>query len=285
MNRKYFFPYQNVRLPHLKWLSPLFVLLLFLPSITNSQATIGNFFAVQYMKVLPSMENEFIRLETDVWQKIHKARIEKDILDGWYLYRVISPSGTNAEYNYVIIQEYDDAEKLSAHFDGYGVNYDNLLETDEIQLALRTPEICDLTYEEVWTTVDQVMTTNSNQIFKYIVVNSIKIKPDINEREYLRIEKEYWKPKYEEQIRRNMMFGWGIYTMIIPGGTERNYHWSTVDYYHNFIDYLKDTDDIMTSIHGKANADKYIAETLSKRDLLKSEIRELLEFINDSEVD
>jgi len=264
------------------WILSLFIVALISPYSSSSQTSIGNYFAVQYMKVHPSMENDFIRLETKVWHKIHAERIKKDILDGWYLYRVISPAGTNAEYNYVIVQEYDTADKLAAHFDGYGVNYSNLLESDEIQLALRTPEICDMTYEEVWTTVDQMMIPNTDQIFKYIVFNSMKMKPNVDEGEYQRMEKEYWKPMHQERMKRNEMFGWGLYTMIIPGGTERNYHWATVDYYHNFIDYLGDTDHIMNSLHGKVNAEKYLAETIAKRDLLKSEIRELVEYITDT---
>tara|TARA_B100000497_G_C7682251_1_gene412873 strand:- start:214 stop:1074 length:861 start_codon:yes stop_codon:yes gene_type:complete len=251
----------------------------------QSQTDIGNYFAIQYFKVHPSQENEFIQLHSNVWQKIHAERIENDLLDGWYLFRVIAPQGTNTEYNFLIVQEYDDAEKFSAHFDGYGVNYNNILSTNEIQHALTTNEISDMTYEEVWTTVDQIMTDNSGQIYKYSVFNSMKMKPGVDNDDYVRMEKEYWKPMHKERIRRNMMFGWGMYTMIIPGGTERNYHWATVDYYHNFMDYLCETGSIMESIHGKENADKYTEETISKRDLLKAEIRELIAYKNDSNLD
>jgi hypothetical protein len=99
------------------------------------------------------------------------------------------------------------------------------------------------------------------------------------------MEKEYWKPMHQERIRRNMMYGWGLYNMIIPGGTERNYSWGTVDFYHNFIDYLRDTQPILNTIHGKAKADQYLAETVEKRDLLKAEIRELLDYMLDTDSD
>ena len=252
---------------------------------THAQSDIGNYFAIQYFKVHPSLENDFIQLQTNVWQKIHGERIKDDLLDGWYLFRVIAPQGTSAEYNYLIVQQYDEAEKFAAHFEGYGVNYNNILTQNEIQLALRTPEICDMTYEEVWTTVDQIMTDNAGQIYKYSVFNSMKLKSGVDESDYQRMEKEYWKPMHRERIRRNMMFGWGMYTMIIPGGTERNYHWATVDYYHNFIDYLRETNSIMESIHGTENAKKYTDETIAKRDLLKAEIRELMAYQTDNGLD
>lgn len=260
-----------------------FVFLLLFSIQLNSQAAVGNYFAVQYLKVQPQMENEFIELETQVWKKIHEQRMKEDILDGWYLYRVLAPSGTTTEYNYILMYEYDSAEKIAGHFDGYGVNYSALLDKDEIVLALRTPEIRDMVYEEVWRTVDQTMTPNSQTLFKYTIFNSMKMKPGIDEGEYQRMEQEYWKPMHEERIRRNMMYGWGMYTMIIPGGTERNYHWATVDYYHNFIDYLRETQPIMNQIHGKEKADMYLEETISKRDLLKGEIRELVDYMTSPE--
>ena len=263
------------------WSLILSFFIVFAPSAVQSQAELGNYFAVQYYKVHPSMENEFIRLEGEVWKKIHHARIKKDLLDGWYFSRVVVPSGTNAEYNYIIVFEYDSAEKLTAHFEGYGVNYATLLDQEEIALALRTPEIRDMVYEEVWRTVDQTF-ANSESQYRYQIFNAMKMRPGVDEAEYQRMEREYWKPVHEERIRRNEMFGWGLYTMIIPGGTERNYHWATIDFYHNFTDYLvEESTSIMNSLYGPENAAKYAEETISKRDLLKAEIRELLDYMND----
>ncbi len=259
----------------------LSLFIVFAPSSVQSQGELGNYFALQYYKVHPSMENEFIRLEGEVWKKIHEARIKKDLLDGWYLLRVVAPSGTHAEYNYIIVFEYETAEKLTGHFEGHGINYAVLLDEQEIALALRAHEVRDMVYEEVWRTADQTF-ANSESQYRYQIFNSMKIKPGVDESEYVRLEKEYWKPVHTERIRRNAMFGWGLYTMIIPGGTERNYHWGTIDFYHNFKDYLvEESTSIMNSLYGPENAAKYVEETISKRDLLKAEIRELLDYMND----
>ena len=73
--------------------------------------------------------------------------------------------------------------------------------------------------------------------------------------------------------------------MIIPGGTEREYHWATVDFYDNFIDIMADNGMIFEKLHGKKKAEKYTEETVTSRDLLKIEVRELLDYINDETID
>ena len=255
-------------------------------SVGHSQADLGNYFAVQYYKVHPSLENEFVSLQTDVWKKIHRARIQNGLLNGWWFTRVVAPSGTNTEYDYVIVLEYDSAEKLTSHFEGFGVNYSTILDVEEIALALQSPEIGEMVYEEVWRTTDQAFVqSDNNNVYRYQVFNSMKMKPGIDEQEYQRIEHEYWKPVHQERIKRNQMYGWGLYTMIIPGGTERNYHWATMDFYHSFIDYLRPTGDIMIGIHGNEKAAQISAETDSKRDLLKAEIRELLAYMTEDFLD
>ena len=226
------------------------VLIAFCTSVViNAQSPPINYFATKYMKVEPKNETEFIRAQLEVWKKIHQKRIEQGLLNGWYFMRIVAPAGTATEYNYITIEAYDSAEKLAGHFEGFGVDYTGILGPEEISLALRTPEISNMTYEEVWRTVDQVLDLSSP--FRYQVFNSMKMRQGTDEDEYQRIEREYWKPMHQKRIDMGLMKGWGIYTMIIPGGTERDYAWATVDFYDDFIDYLSPTTGILESIHGK----------------------------------
>ena len=250
----------------------------------DAQSGIQNYFAIKYMKVGPGHESHYLQLELDIWKKIHTARIKADVLDGWYLYRVVSPAGESTKYNYLTIEVYDSAEKLAGHFDGYGVDYSKILNPEEIIQALNTPKARAMIYEEVWRSVDEVLNLYEDNIFRYQVFNAMKLRPGVEESEYQRIEQQYWKPMHIKRMRNGGMKGWGLYTMIIPGGTERNYHWATVDFYDNFIDYLKPTDGLMEEIHGKRNAQKYLEETIDKRDLLKTEIRELVDYVNESTI-
>lgn len=260
-----------------------FCLILVSPTL-KSQSNGNTYFAVQYLKVQPNQESEYLRLELEVWKKMQQARIKADVVDAWYFFRVVAPIGSATEYNYVTINQYDNAEKLAGHFENFGVDYNTILTPEEISLALRTEEIRELVYEEVWTTVDQVTKENPEKMYRFQVFNSMKLLDDTDGDDYQRIETTYWKPMHEARIKDGKMFGWGLYTMIIPGGTERNYHWATVDYYDKFMDYLSDNAAIFENIHGKVKADKFTEETIAKRDLLKAEVRELVDYVTESTV-
>ncbi|NNF32728.1 MAG: hypothetical protein HKN68_01380 [Saprospiraceae bacterium] len=264
---------------------PILLFALFLATIGNTQST-QSFYIVQYLKVHPSMENEYLQLETEVWKKMQTARIEAGVLDAWSLYRVISPAGTKTEYNFVTILEYKTAEKLSGHFESYGVDYTSLLTAEEIAFALKTPEIRDLVYEEVWTSVDLMMKENSPEMHRFQVFNAMSLKPGVSEDEYAEIETRYWKPMHERRMNSNRQHGWGLFSMRIPGGTERAYHWATIDYFDRFIDIMQDEgNNNMIKIYGKKEADKITEKTLASRDLLRSEIRELLDYVNKDSID
>jgi hypothetical protein len=226
------------------------------------------------------MENEYLQLENEVWKKMQTARIEAGVLDAWYLYRVISPAGTKTEYNFVTILEYETAEKLSGHFESYGVDYTSLLSAEEIAFALKTPEIRDLVYEEVWRSVDLMMKDDSPDMYKFQVFNAMSLKPGVIEDDYRELETRYWKPMHEVRMKSNRQHGWGLFSMRIPGGTERAYHWATIDYFDRFIDIMQDEgNNNMIKIYGKKEADKITEQTLAARDLLRSEIRELLDYV------
>lgn len=257
-------------------LSIFFFVLLMFPNKADAQ----HYFVYQYLKVHPSLESEFLNLELNVWKKMHEKRIKVDVLDGWYFYRLMSPNGTKTEYNYVLIFEYDSPEKLAGHFENYGVDYNEVLNTQEITLALKTPEIRDLVYEEVWLELDNISRMNGN-MYRFQVFNAMKLRQDVTADDYQRLEKEYWKPMHSLRIKNGEMAGWGIYNMIIPGGTERAYQWATVDYYDNFIDILANNDVMFQIIHGEKNAATFLEETLNSRDLLRTEVRELIDYTID----
>lgn len=226
------------------------------------------------------MENEYLELETEVWKKMHKARMDKGVLDGWYLYRVISPNGSSTEYNFVTVLVYNDTEKLAGHFENYGVDYTQILSPQEIKFALKTPEIRNLVYEEVWQSVDGISVITPEKMFRFQRFNAMKTFDDPERPDYVEMETKYWKPLHQERIKMGSMLGWGLYNMIIPGGTERDYTWSTIDYYDKFIDIMQDdlNDRLFRQIHNKKNPEKLLAQTLESRDLLRTEIRELLDY-------
>lgn len=253
-----------------------FFLLSFFSTLLQSQS----YYVIQYIKVHPTLENDYLNLEKNVWKKIQGARISSGVLDGWYLYRVIAPNGSGTKYNFISVQVYNSSEKLAGHFENYGIDYTKVLDVDEINFALKTPELRDQVYEEVWIGKDLIIKPNAEKLHRFAVFNAMKLKDGITNNAYEQAELKYWKPMHQQRIKMNRMQAWGIFDMIIPGGTEREFHWATVDYYDSFNDIMINNDALFQQIHGAKNAAKYVEETLKTRDLLRAEVRELLDYAN-----
>lgn len=266
------------------YLSRIIFLLFMLCTAASISSQNNNYYVVQYIKVPPTIENEYLELETQVWKKMHQARITSGRLDGWHLYRVISPSGSNTEYNFVTVQIYNSVEKLSGHFEEYGVDYTKVLSSEEIAYALKTPELRNLVYEEVWQDEDSAINPSS-KIFRFQRFNAMKTVDDSADAAYVYIEQNYWKPIHQRRMELGSMNSWGLYHMIIPGGTQRDYTWATVDYYDRFIDIMQDdlNNKLFDEIHGADKTDQYLRETTESRDLLRTEIRELIDYIRPSD--
>lgn len=256
-----------------------FSFVLFFTQRAQAQDVPTIYYTVQYMKVPIENDNEYIRLETEVWKIIHQARKDAGVLDGWFLYRVISPAGTNTEYNYVTVNAYNSLEKLAGHFESYGVDYTTILNSEQISIALRTDKIRSLVKEEVWQLKDRVFPEKIEEMYRYQVVNSMSLMPGVTGNEYTELETTYWKPVHEARMNGGKLYGWGLYSLVMPGGANAPYTWGTVDFYSDFKDIFYDYSNLMSKVHKGKESDKIYEKTNSTRDLLDSEIRLLIDVV------
>ena len=71
-----------------------------------------------------------------------------------------------------------------------------------------------------------------------------------------------------------------MYSMVLPGGTDVSYAWGTIDFFDNFVDMFEDTDPFIAQVHSAKELDKVMDKTLSTRDLIKSEVRMLIDYVD-----
>jgi hypothetical protein len=62
---------------------------------------------VDYMKVQPGNEGDYMKVEQEGWKPIHQERIKQGKLHSWYFFGVDFPSGTETKYNYVTVNTFD----------------------------------------------------------------------------------------------------------------------------------------------------------------------------------
>src|SRR4030095_3605157 len=72
------------------------------PNMTSAQQQ-QIFYCVSYYKISPGKERELQNTMTTVDSKVQQERVNKGAISSWYLYEVLSPIGSSAEYDYVMI--------------------------------------------------------------------------------------------------------------------------------------------------------------------------------------
>lgn len=61
---------------------------------------ISQYMTMDYMEVAPGKTYDYLMLEDEIAKPIHEARLERDRMEGWEVYSLIIPGGTNYGYNY-----------------------------------------------------------------------------------------------------------------------------------------------------------------------------------------
>jgi len=77
-----------------------------IPTALTQSETENPYVMVNYMKVDPAKEAEYVEMETDTWKPIHQKRVSDGKLLSWSLYSVRFPRGDNMEYGYLTVEIY-----------------------------------------------------------------------------------------------------------------------------------------------------------------------------------
>lgn len=91
--------------------------------------------------------------------------------------------------------------------------------------------------------------------------------------DYLSVEQDIWKPMHQEYVNQGKLWGWFLYAIPYPGGTNAEYHYVTVRIYNNLADIenpMSDMADVFGKVHAGKDANKAFEKTLASRDLVKT---------------
>ncbi|MFQ5448062.1 MAG: hypothetical protein ACE5FF_14140, partial [Saprospiraceae bacterium] len=119
----------------------------------NAQNDDTEYVVVDYMKVKPGMHDKYLECE-QAWKLIHQQFVKEGKITGWSFERVVYPSGTDTEYDYITITHYKNWESM---------NTQNRMPLDEVFAALpedkraaaeNFAEYRDMVKSEIWTTND-----------------------------------------------------------------------------------------------------------------------------------
>jgi hypothetical protein len=110
---------------------------------------------IDYMKVKPGMEAQYLKVEREDWMPVHKALVDGGQSTAWGLWRAIFPGGTDSSYDYVTSIRYSNYAQIME------VDYEKTFKKaspakDVNAIADRTTKSRDLVKSEVWEVIDML---------------------------------------------------------------------------------------------------------------------------------
>ena len=124
--------------------------------IASTDTKSAKYFQVDYMKVSPGKDTEYLKVEREMWKPLHQERIKGGRLRSWSLYGLQFPSGTEEKYDYITVNAFDEFGQLENPF----ANADKMLAKvhpgEKVEDFLdRTEKSRSLVRSEVWVLVDR----------------------------------------------------------------------------------------------------------------------------------
>jgi hypothetical protein len=235
------------------------------------------FVTVDYMKVAPGQDDAYLQLEQKTWKPIHEARVKAGNAIGWYLYRVDSPSGSQADHNYVTVAIYGSFEATGNPYPNELISKlipaQNLADFNKKTLAAR-----DLVRSELWQDFGSLPEAPLAKPAPFLMVEYMKVPPG-GFVAYDEVEK-LWKKIHEVRIKEGTLVNWGVYGRVMPGGSDYPYNFATASGYNNYKD-LNALD--FVSLVQKAglgmSANEVGDKTAKARDLVRGELWELVDYV------
>ena len=198
-------------------------LLSFVITLLISYSISAQMAVVSYMKVAQRNVEKYIEIEKK-WKKIHKARIDAGMIEGWEFSQIMF-AGTYSPYHYVTVTFFKDmAQYESNSMDGR--LFENALPDEDIDKFLMETEASRvLTHNEVFNLVTDL---NSEKEGKFTVINYFSVAPnDIDA--YIETEKTIYQPMHQESINNGNRTYWGIWSLWPR--SHNDYQYIAVDAY------------------------------------------------------
>ena len=240
---------------------------------------VTRFTEYNYMKVKPGKEEQYVKLEK-AWKKIHLARKKAGKLDDWSFSRIISPSGTSSEYDYVTRNTFIGEDMYAATFtDNYfPENWQSLLTWEELDLVLRTEEFRTIVKTETYVIRDEVWADDSRANAKLFVVNYFNVPEGKSGEDHAKVEIDIWKPVHAARVKAGTMKGWGFLEMVLPFGASLSYNSITIDGYTDMRQYLRPwTDEYFKTAHPGKDMNALFKQTQESCTLVKGELRMMVD--------
>lgn len=230
---------------------------------------------VSYIK---SNSAEYEKFEREIWKPINRQMISEGRKSGWYLYRLKYPQGATAEYDYVVVNVYQNWNHLTFSANELPAIIKKVNPSINVETLLKnTDENRTVVWRQLFRLMGQAV-ENEAKPSKYVVANEVKAVKG-QESEYVKMELTYFKPFHTARAAEGIMNNWGLYKREMPYGEKFAYDYVTFNGYATWEDITKQNPPTAwKTVHGDLNFNEVHDKILSKRATVNVECWELLDY-------
>src|SRR5215470_11325476 len=195
-----------------------------------------SFHSVSYYKIKPGEEQTLRSTMQAVDSKVQQERANKGAISGWYLYEVLSPCGSGAEYNYVVVtiaNHYKDVFETPYTFDSALKKiYHGKDENFFSGYYSRMTGVWTLVKEEVYVALALADSTSHGFTSKYIVADFMQPKPE-KFGQYIKSEMDTFRVIHKERVKLGDISQWACLQLFWPFDMKTGYAVLDLNFYTN----------------------------------------------------
>src|SRR5262245_45318197 len=248
------------------------------PGMTEAQATAqaAPYAIFEFMKIEPGKAADYRKMERDIWMPIHRERIKQGLIKSWSLWGMRFPGGTAREYDAIAITTFGKFADVENSYPPEIFKKVHAKMTDEERNA-RTTATRKMVRTELVALLDVTQPASSTQPPQYAFIGYMK--PEYGKvRQYVELERRYWKPIHQERINRGILRSWALYGVRFPGGTDRSYTHFTVQLLDKFQDLeTQSPEGIWEKVHPTIKQEDIDMRTNAARKMVRTDLLVLLE--------
>ncbi len=242
----------------------------------EAQTESALYVVVDYMKVQPETNAAYLNFEQEIWKPMHEERVKRGIIVGWYLYAV-EFSGTGDEYNYVVINLYDSAERLESPWDADIPR--QIHPSKSIQDILQeTQKTRQTVKSELYYSVATAPRIPLETPAPFMQVNYMQVEPG-KQADYEQLETDIWLPIHNQSILSGQTRGWGLWRSLFPRGAGRDYQYLTLNTFSDFSTIFNlDFSESFGNIHPGEEFSDIMMKTRETRAIARTELWDLIDY-------
>jgi hypothetical protein len=198
------------------------------------------FVSFTYMKTAPGKYNDYLNLARTISKPLQEYQVQQGKQLGWYLYEVLMPTGSEAEYNIIGVNVNTDMQQLLDPVitmrEVFKKAFPQMTAQQEDSVIQQFNLLRSVVKREIY--LHRSGTNEDGPPAKYAEVDFMAPVQGKGA-DYAKMEEDKFLPVHKQRMALGALKGWRLAEKIMPASTDDPYPYITVNFYDN-IDMMMD---------------------------------------------